>query len=240
MPVRACIGACGSGKTYALQSLVANALRARIGWAFIVLDLNSEWPGKPGASLRRAIVHDAAGARAALSPDERTNIAGLAVNPRPPHALVLVRPNASSASSGPVKWGPLVDELAEVALNNPHHPRVCLVISEAHTALKEGYPIPKHIGEIVHRFRHPSVRAGLWMDTQHWARLSKEALDECVQIYCFATGSPRSLNVLREYGGRELQDAVQRCGALAKDGQPGWHVRISPLHCTPPFQLRRL
>jgi hypothetical protein len=205
-----------------LQWLAGRELRRGSGWRFLVLDLNDEWPGRPvRAALRRPIrsARNASQARRALDAGE---------------PVVLVRPGIDDDDEEALRA--LGAQLAKVARLGP--PTV-LVLPEAHLVMGEGKKPPAPIRTILHRWRHPRVKAGLWWDTQNFRDISKEAVNCSTWLYAFGA-VPRDLKVHRENGGRKLEDAVSRCGDLAAQDQPGWHVRLRPLKMSPPYELRRV
>jgi hypothetical protein len=209
----AAIGGCGSGKTYHLRRLVEGAVRG--SWAAVVLDTNGEFEGG-------TVISDPSQARAALRK----------------HRLVRVKPPKSMQVAGASPWRDVAETLAQAAISHPHP--CAVVLPEAHKSCHEGTPLPSGIKEIAHEWRHR--RAGLWVDTQHFARLSKEILDESGRLYLFAQGSPRDLEAIRKYAGPygpELLAAVRSCGAKVLEGEPGWHVLLEPYRSEPPYILRR-
>lgn len=220
MPVRAAIGACQSGKTYHLQRLVAGSLAdPHSHWSFVVLDLNNEWPGEHRV-LRVARATTVGGARKAIAAGE---------------AFVVMRPPMDAQADGYVPWADVANELADIAVRAPRF--VILVLPEAHLACRENYPLPKAVGSIVHRFRHPTCRSGLWVDTQHFADIKKEIVKEAQWLYLFATGAEEDLEAIRRRYGRPVAEAVRSLGpilsvrdAANKPKWPGWHVRLSILN----------
>lgn len=221
--IRLFTGACGTGKTFALKTIAAAQLRRRVHWAHLVLDLNNEWPGPPGRGLLPTYVKTVAGARKALA-DGRD--------------FVIVRPALEAGDhQRPAPWATLANELADVAIKGP--PTI-LILPEAHTAILEGYPVPPHLATILHRFRHPDVRAGLWVDTQHLRDLAKPVLNEAQRLYLFSTGAPGSIDRAKKLGGPELVAALQEAGRRHDSGSVGWHVQVSPINPRPPFELVRV
>lgn len=224
MPVRAFVGTCKSGKTYTLQALVARSLREGRGWRFVVLDLNAEWPAEPfkGAPpLRYTVVRTSGEARAALDAGRE---------------LVIVQPDGDGDNTER-PWAALADELGAAAIDAAGY--VCVVLPEAHTSAREHYPLPPSIRTIAHRYRHPSVRAGVWWDTQHFADVSKDLLRASTLIYLFANAARTDLDEAKRLGGPELVAAIEEAGRRALAGEPGWHVRLTTLHRAPPYTLRR-
>lgn len=227
--VRGFVGTAGSGKTWAMQRLMAATIRQTEGWAFVALDLNAEIPsagatrGRPPIRFTR--VDTPAAARAAIEDGRRL------VCLTPP-------PGAELAGGWDARrpYAPLADELARLAVEAPRP--VVVVIPEAHTSCREGYPLPHWVGQIAHRSRH--VGAGCWWDTQHFADVSKDLLRASVSgLYLFANAGGSDLERVRRMGGPELVEAVEEAGRRAAKGQPGWHVRLSTLDRRPPYRLTR-
>lgn len=233
--IRGFVGSCGSGKTWAMQSLVGYALRHGRG-PFLVLDPNGEWA--PGA-LAEPIRAHGGGYRWArcASVDEARACMELEESKRP--RLVIVVPGSiDDAEDGDRPLAGPADALARVAIDYPGPAIVCL--PEAHTSAREHYPLPPALRSIAHRWRHSAVNAGCWWDTQHFADVSKDLERASTLLYLFGNAGHADGLKLRQLGGPELVSAVSECGARAAAGEPGWHVRLTTLERRPPFELRRV
>jgi len=242
--IRGFYGSCGSGKTHTIKVLVGLSLKANRG-PFVVCDLNNEW-AKRGAGLDEPIRRAGGSYRWCRVPDARTAAAALADG----FGLVLVQPGAAELDLPPDAphdlrmrpLAPLVDELGAACIAHPG-PAI-LVLPEAHTSAREGYPLPPSLRSIVHRWRHPSVNAGLWYDTQHFADVSKDLERAARYLYLFANGSAVDLRKIRELGGTVggpmLEAAIIEAGKRATKGQPGYHVRLGMLDRGGPYKLRRV
>lgn len=233
MRMLGCFGGCGSGKTERLRRLIAAEQRAAIArgrgaWVHLVLDLNDEFPGDAARGtprLRCTIVQSVAQARAAM---ERGD------------TYVIVRPGIDpDAADAGADVQALADELAAEAIRRRG---VILVLPEAHLACPEGKPLAGRLKTIVHRWRHPRVVCGLWVDTQHFRDLNKEVEDALQLFYFHGTGSVRDLRRIRGVAGEhgpELVAVVREAGRLVQQKQPGWHVVVPSMRTGPPYQLRR-
>lgn len=195
--------------------MVRSALQST-GWRFVVLDPNAEWPGAAGRlrGVQWASVRDAEGAARALDAKWRA---------------VLCRPGPGANATA------LADELARACIGRG----AILVVPEAYRAFPLERGLPSHVREIAHRYRHPNVRAGLWVDSQHFRDLSPELRNELVWLYVFGLSSPRDQQALRDYGGPELADAALECARRAAKGEKGWHARVHLLAPMPPYPLLR-
>lgn len=205
------VGVAGAGKSRGLQEAAARAAGPR---QLCVYDRLNEWPG----AFRSPAVPwvpscpDATSARRAL--EQR-------------HALVLVRPARGGDASA------MVQQLCETVLAT----KSILVLPEAWQHVPERGRIDGALEELIACWRH--YGAGLWMDSQRFAPVSKRAVEACEQWNIFALVGPRDLEAVRELGGRELEDAVRECARRYGEGQPGWHVALDTRRRTPPFRLNR-
>lgn len=199
------IGASGSGKTYTMQSHASAAVRA--GWRVVVMDLVEEWP-QPGAwkTRPRYVL--------AETPDE-ARAAGS-------YPLVVYRPPMGADH----EHATAADALAAVAIDAG--PTI-LCLPEAQHACREHKPLPQHISEIVHRWRHRSVGARIWWDTQQLADVSKELYAASTRLHFFGGAHRRDGNRCRQLGGEPLLHAIDQCGRRALTGRAGYHVAIRPL-----------
>ncbi len=220
-------GAGGSGKSYRIQRMVGAEVRRARGWAFVVLDLNSEWTdpqknaglhGQPTIAIARA--RNANEVRAALAAGAR---------------LVVVQPGMDFDDRLVPE---LANELGQVVTSwRPPPTSTVLVLPEAHVACPEGKPVPQFVARILHRFRH--FGCGLWCDTQHPARLSKRVEDEAQQFFFHATSSARDLDRYRDLGGDELVQRVNEACAYFDRKIPGYHVHVSAMRKRGPYRLTR-
>lgn len=220
--MRLALGSCGSGKTFHLMRLVALALRDP-AWSsarFVVLDVagaghgRGQWPGEPARGtprIRAVVVRSVDQVRDALDAGER---------------YVIVRPALDMRSPDPAPpWHQLAGDLAHVACELR---RVVLVLPEAHTSCREGYPLPYAIGEMCHAHRHHQV--DLWADTQQPQYVKKELLVACETVYWFAS-TYRDHRTCRDLFGPEAAAGAARASAERLAGGPGWHVEIPTSHC---------
>lgn len=205
------VGVAGAGKTRGLQVSAGRVAGPR---RFQVLDRLREWPGafrSPAVPWCPAVA-DAANARAALDQG---------------HALVLVRPRPGADMRG------LVQQLCENAIAT----KSTLVLPEAWQHVPERGKVDGALEELIACWRH--YGAGLWMDSQRFAPVSKRAVEACQEWRIFALVGPRDLEAVRELGGRELEDAVRMCARRLGEGQPGWHVALDTRRRIPPYRLSR-
>lgn len=216
--MRAYIGASESGKTYTMGAHVRQAALA--GWRVVVVDLVQEWPR---AGLFR-------GLEWSRTSDLRRAM-GTVVAGRP---VTIYQPHTTDDETVAVH----VDHIAEAAIRAPFG--VLLAVPEAHVAFREHRRLGEHVGEVVTRFRHRNVNVRLWIDTQMLADVSKRVWDVCREVYLFGGAARRDGGRVRELGGRELEAKINEAGALAARGRPGYHVRVTPLDCRPPFRLERV
>lgn len=248
------VGVCGSGKTYRLQTIVAETLAQtqahpkRAGWRFLVLDTNHEWPGEPADVVSRAGGALAfVGARTPMDAYRALDQGATAVILRPD-------PAATAAES---KARELADAAAWVAIRHGEKLKasgpvdgidsgVCLVLPEVHQYAQEGRPLPDNLRIIVHRFRHTNT--GLLADTQHFQDVKKEVLRESLFLCFHAQTHPTDLDKLDAYGGCALrlavEDAARRLAEAKRAGRQadgaGWHVHYDThMGGPPPFELER-
>ena len=222
--LRGFVGACKAGKTYTMQCLAAAAARQG-AYNLAVLDLNAEWPerkcwaGVAGLDITRArSIQSGAAAIAEKRPVVIVD-AGEGADHVAPHAQS-ANDLAAACIASPAAW--------------------LLLLPEAHTSAREGYPLPRHLGEIAHRHRHPGVRTGCWWDTQHLSEVSKDLMRASSTLYLFGGSQFGDGGRLKRMGGQGLVDAVAKCGQRAANGEPGWHVRFRPLDPSGPHVPRRL
>lgn len=220
-------GSCGSGKSYAIQRMVARELRRPHGWSFVDLDLNGEIPSRAPAlvgspPLRVFVAHTPDEARVALNRGAR---------------FVVVQPGQDVDDSD---IPAIADELARHVWEVGG---TILVLPEAHVACPEGRGVPPHVARILHRFRHNRGArgngCGLWYDSQHFSRLSKRVEDETRLFLFHATSTPRDVERIRDLGGPELVRLVDECARRLAAGEKGWHVPVSSMNPRPPFGLNR-
>lgn len=211
--LEASIGLAGTGKTYRLAWAVQQALTGS-RWSACVLDVNREWPilAIPDG-ITVGTVHGVDAVRDQIRAGTR---------------LTIVRPGDRDDDGA-------AGTLADTCLGNG----VILVLPESWRWIPEGRPAPPAIREIIHTWRHPGTRAGLWCDLHHVRDVRKELLDEAT-LHLFGQTSPRDLDRLRGEFSPECADAVRECAARAIRGQPGWHISLPPLDRLPPYQLRRV
>lgn len=237
--IRGFYGSCGSGKTHTMKALVGASLAKGRG-PFLVLDLNGEWAGAGGldAPVRAAggryrwtRARDVASAAGALD-------AGALLVLVQPGREALELPEGASHELRMRPLAPIADELAGLAIE--HAGPAILVLPEAHTSAREGYPLPPHLRTIAHRWRHRAVNAGCWFDTQHFADVSKDLERAARYLYLFGNAGHADLRKVRDIGGDALVQAVTEAGRRAARGQPGYHVRVGQLDRSGPFELRRL
>lgn len=214
VPLLVAVGVCGSGKTYALQTIIADEIRRKSDWRILVLDTNGEWPGPPAIGLPKgtyAGVVTPQGAKRALDAGARA---------------VLVRP--ASLVGDEEKARELADALAFVATS--HLQPVMLVLPEVHRYAREGKPLPQYLGVIVHQWRH--TRTGLLCDTQHFQDVKKEILRECGTFLLFAQRHHTSLDQIEALAGATVRAQVEEASRRKDGGDPGWCVRWPPNEIT--------
>lgn len=239
MTIRIAIGVCGSGKSYLLKTLVAEEMARGDTWRFLVLDVNSEWPGEPA---------DLVSSRTGRPLDfylARTPHEALELFQQGAQAVVL-RP--ADLSRDEEQSRELADACAWVCLQvGPRLPAgqgCCLVLPEMHEYSREGRPLPVHVKTIVHRFRH--TRTGLLGDTQHTQDVKKEVFREAETVYFFSQSHPTDLAKVERYGGPELVAAVKECARRYAEGGgqggtgAGWRIEYHQnLGGPPPFEPQR-
>lgn len=216
---RVATGVCGSGKTYRLKVLAAEALKS--GYRVLVLDVNAEWnmAERPlaGSTPAWGRATTAKGAASALERGAQ---------------LVLVRP---AIGDDELPTQAAAEALAEVAIDSPFE--VIIVVPEIHQAIRNPGRIPPALRSLIHRFRH--VRAALWCDTQHFRDLHTEIRDAAAWMYIHATGSARDWERLAEWGSPELAEAARAASAKMLAGEPGWHVAVPSAFTAGPYELKR-
>jgi len=215
------LGVSKSGKTYGMQRRIRDILSRPPGWAAVVaVDVNAEWPGE----LLR-------GVRCAKARTPRTLARALAAG----HRLVIFAPEPDWDSDTPHRES----VQAAAALVGGGGPARLLVVPECHLSIPEGKPLGRAVAALVHAGRHPATRGAIWADTQHPADMPKTLIKEAREIDLYATGAVQDLDYFRRMGGRELVTAIKRCAALMESGARGYHVRVRPLTCMPPYRIER-
>lgn len=210
--LRACLGACGSGKSFELNAMVDHDLSAGRG-PFLVMDISAaDWPGQ-AKKHRHARVKTVEAAKLALQAGER---------------FVIVSPVGDDEAIAAATGHALCDLAAELG-------GVTLVLPEAHTvAPQSGTDLPPAVERLAHRWRHRRVR--LWLDTQYSQYVSKRLLRACQCWYWFTTGGGAAVDAARElYAPLEIDIATVSRLATRQKGrghavgvitEPGWHAEI--------------
>ena len=89
---------------------------------------------------------------------------------------------------------------------------------------------------VTRAWRHKHV--AMWLDAQRVSSLSRHVTDLAREVRLFAVTGDRDFAVVREIGGRDLEDAVRECASKLAAGQPGWYIELGASRLGP-FTPRR-
>lgn len=120
-----------------------------------------------------------------------------------------------------------------------------IAIAEAHRVIDPQTRLPRYLDDVVSGWRH--YGANLWVDSQRIGRVRRDLTENLSIVRIFAVRGDRDRQVVRDLGGRELEEAALECarilGRSGKSPPPpedaGWHVELRQAG-TPPYPIVRM